>query len=58
MKVNKSQEIQYQILLTEKEALWLKAVVQNPVGPPEEEILEEKALRKEFFENLEDVLGE
>jgi len=42
--------------LTEKEARWLKSVVQNPLrGNPDEEPEEERDMRVKFWNALSDV---
>lgn len=41
------------LILTEKEAEWLKAVVQNPLGcSSQEESFAEKEIRQSFFNEL------
>lgn len=47
----------YTLKLNEKEAMWLKAVMQNPLYSlePDEEREDNKEMRKRFFETLRNI---
>lgn len=48
-KVNVQKQVDITLILSPKEALWLKNVMQNPVGP---ENSEDYSMRNGFFESL------
>ena len=48
-------QVQVTLVLNEKEALYLKGLVQNPMCNPDEEDEEIKKLRYSFWKALEDV---
>lgn len=52
-------EIQKQIIVTihldEKEAMWLKNLVQNPLCHPDKESKEDKQFREKFWNELKEI---
>ena len=58
MDVKQQKEITYTLNLNEKEARWLKGLMQNPIfdESPEDEPANKRAMRKVFWEGL-DIAG-
>ena len=52
MDVKKEQTIKVILTLSEKEAMWLKRYVQNPICAPENEPEEDLEMRRKLFEAL------
>lgn len=55
MKSEIQNEIKIKLEMNEKEASFLKSLVQNPTCPPENEPGEYKIMRKKFWEALKDI---
>ncbi len=53
MKVYTRADVVVHLELTTKEAMWLKEVTQNPIGPDEDHFSAE--MRKKFWEALQQV---
>ena len=60
MQTRTEKQIKVVLELDEEEALWLKAIVQNPVHGerPEREPVENSTMRKRFWDAITDALGE
>ncbi|MCF8299085.1 MAG: hypothetical protein K9J13_16170 [Saprospiraceae bacterium] len=52
MKSEIKQTVEIILTLTPQEAKWLKAYVQNPMCPPEEENKEDSKMREKIFDAL------
>jgi len=56
MKARVKKDIEITLVLNEKEALWLKGLVQNPIGCSyEEEREEDRDIRHSFWDTLKEV---
>lgn len=56
MKSEIIETIVYKLELTQEEANWLKALVQNPVCDPSQESKEDKEMRQNLFKALTKTL--
>ena len=58
MDIKQQKEITYTLILNEKEAQWLKVLMQNPIfdESPEDEPTDERAMRTIFWQGL-DIAG-
>ena len=54
MDITINKKVSYNLTLNEKEAMWLKALVQNPFCHPDDETEENREMRKLFWEALGD----
>ena len=59
METKARRDIEITLIMTEKEAIWLKGVMQNPLHSknPIHESLDDKQMRSIFFEALHKELG-
>jgi len=59
MKSNISKTITVEFTLNEEEAVWLKGLVQNPIGGvnPEDENEQDRKMRHKFWDVLKEVKG-
>ena len=56
MQVNSKKVVKIQLILTEKEARWLMAYVQNPRCEPQDEPSGDAEMRKQFFNSIKSRL--
>lgn len=56
MQVSSKTVVKIQLTLTEKEARWLMAYIQNPMCDPQDEPAEDAEMRKQFFNSIKSRL--